>query len=309
MSLAGGSGRVFLVGAGPGAPDLLTLRAARLLGDADIVFHDALVHPDTLALAGRARLVGVGKRCGHHSSSQVFINHSLVEAARHHQVVVRLKGGDPLVFGRAQEEIDALVAAGIDYEVVPGVTAALGAAADLGVSLTRRGLSRSLALVTPRIGVEEADGHGWIDCARHADTVAIYMAREDATAVATALMMAGRSPATPVTLVVNTPATSLARNHPTESGPGRKLIFGSGLTLALLLLPLSGRMRRSGRKLARVLVVLAAMAAGVVAISGLSGCNGYPTGFFGQSPQTYTITVTGTSGPLSHSTSVTLTIN
>ncbi len=211
MSPSGGHGKVFLVGAGPGAPDLLTLRAARLLGDADIVFHDALVHPDTLSLATRARLVGVGKRCGKHSSTQTFINLSLVEAARQHQVVVRLKGGDPLVFGRAQEEIDALVAAGIAYEVVPGVTAALGAAADLGVSLTRRGVSRSLALVTPRIGVEEAAGHGWIDCARHADTVAIYMAREDATAVAQALIAAGRGPDTPVTLVVN--ATLASSRH------------------------------------------------------------------------------------------------
>ena len=97
MSPSGGRGKVFLVGAGPGAPDLLTLRAARLLGDADIVFHDALVHPDTLALASRARLVAVGKRCGQHSSTQTFINASLVEAARHHPVVIRLKGGDPLV--------------------------------------------------------------------------------------------------------------------------------------------------------------------------------------------------------------------
>jgi uroporphyrin-III C-methyltransferase len=196
-------GKVYLVGAGPGAPDLLTLRAARLLAAADIVFHDALVHADTLALAPQAILVAVGKRCGKHSSTQAFINASLVEAARMHRHIVRLKGGDPMVFGRAQEEIDTLVAAGISYEVVPGVTAALGAAADLGVSLTRRGVSRSLALVTPRIGAEEAAGQGWLVCARHADTVAIYMAREDAGAVAAALMQAGKPASTPVTMVVN----------------------------------------------------------------------------------------------------------
>ncbi len=194
--------KVFLVGAGPGAPDLLTLRAARLLADADIVFHDALVHPETLALASGAELVAVGKRCGKHSSTQSFINLRLVEAARHHRCVVRLKGGDPLVFGRAQEEIDALVQAGIAFEVVPGVTAALAAAADLGVSLTRRGVSRSLALVTPRIGDAEGESH-WLTCARGADTVAIYMAREDAGQVARSLMEAGRAADTPVAVVVN----------------------------------------------------------------------------------------------------------
>ncbi len=195
-------GKVFLVGAGPGAPDLLTLRAARLLAAADIVFHDALVHPDTIALASQAECVAVGKRCGQHSSTQAFINARLVEAARQHRCVVRLKGGDPLVFGRAQEEVDALVAAGIAYEVVPGVTAALAAAADLGVSLTRRGVSRSLALVTPRIGDAEGESH-WLRCAQSADTVAIYMAREDAGPVSRALIGAGRPAGTPVVVVVN----------------------------------------------------------------------------------------------------------
>src|SRR6185369_6140960 len=106
-------GKVYLVGAGPGAPDLLTLRAARLLEAADIVFHDALVHPDTLALAKRARHVDVGKRYGKVSTEQRFINRALVEAAKSHATVVRLKGGDPMVFGRAQEEIEALEEAGI----------------------------------------------------------------------------------------------------------------------------------------------------------------------------------------------------
>lgn len=195
-------GTVFLVGAGPGAPDLLTLRAARLLAEADIVFYDALVHPDTIALAAQARCVAVGKRCGRHSSAQAFINHSLIEAARRHRCVVRLKGGDPLVFGRAQEEMDALRAAGIRLEVVPGVTAALAAAADLGISLTRRGRSRSLALVTSRVGDVTGESR-WLDCARSADTVAIYMARNDAIPVAQALMQAGRSADTPVVVVVN----------------------------------------------------------------------------------------------------------
>src|SRR6187397_1864426 len=128
--------KVYLVGAGPGAPDLLTLRAARLLEAAAIVFHDALVHPDTLALAKRARHVDVGKRYGKVSTEQRFINRALVEAARAHDVVVRLKGGDPMLFGRAQEELEALEASGVDVEVVPGITAALAASADLKRSLT-----------------------------------------------------------------------------------------------------------------------------------------------------------------------------
>ena len=168
------SGKVYLVGAGPGAPDLLTLRAARLLGEADVVLHDALVHPDTLALAARAERIPVGKRCGRQSSAQRFINKRLVDAARRHRIVVRLKGGDPMLFGRAQEEISALEHAGIECEVVPGVTAALAAAADLGVSLTQRGAARSVAFVTPRVGEGEAPSQ-WARTVAAADTAVIYM--------------------------------------------------------------------------------------------------------------------------------------
>ena len=134
--MARAPGKVYLVGAGPGAPDLLTLRAADVLKRADIVFHDALVHPDVLAVAARARKIAVGKRCGRHATAQQFINKRLVDAAREHPVVVRLKGGDPMLFGRAQEEIAALEAAGVQYEIIPGVTAALlaaGAPRDLPV--------------------------------------------------------------------------------------------------------------------------------------------------------------------------------
>ncbi len=151
-------GKVYLVGAGPGAPDLLTLRAAGILKRAELVFHDALVHPQTLALAVCARKILVGKRSGRHSTAQSFINKRLVDAARKHGVVVRLKGGDPLLFGRAQEEIDALRKAGIDFEIVPGVTAATAASAELGVSLTRRGLARvrGKPKATPLVLVESA---------------------------------------------------------------------------------------------------------------------------------------------------------
>src|SRR5437667_5587025 len=150
------SGVVYLIGAGPGAPDLLTLRAAKLLEKANIVFHDALVHPETIALAARAEKIAVGKRCGKHSTAQKFINKRLIDAAKAHAVVVRLKGGDPMLFGRAQEEIAALEAAGVRYEVVPGVTAALAASAELGISLTQRGLVRTISLATPRVGEGEA---------------------------------------------------------------------------------------------------------------------------------------------------------
>src|SRR5947207_13233640 len=183
------SGVVYLVGAGPGAPDLLTLRAAKLLAKADIVFHDALVHPDTLALATRAEKVPVGKRCGKHSTAQKFINKRLVDAARDHAIVVRLKGGDPMLFGRAQEEIAALEAAGVRYEVVPGITAALAASAELGVSLTQRGVARSVAFVTPRVGEGEPPSD-WVHSVVAADAAAIYMGVGHAEEYAAALIAA-----------------------------------------------------------------------------------------------------------------------
>jgi uroporphyrin-III C-methyltransferase len=179
---------------------LLTLKAARLLERAEIVFYDALVHPDTVALAARAAKVAVGKRCHRHSTAQRFINKQLVDAARTHDVVVRLKGGDPMLFGRAQEEIDALEGAGVAFEVVPGITAALAASAQLGVSLTRRGISRNVAFVTARVG-EAQSASDWAASALAADTAAIYMGACQAQAIAATLIARGRSAGTPVALV------------------------------------------------------------------------------------------------------------
>ena len=147
-------GKVYLVGAGPGAVDLITVRGAKLLEKADIVFYDALVDPEMLTLCTQAIQVEVGKRCGKLSSAQQFINKRLVDAAQKHQVIVRLKGGDPMLFGRADEEIQTLKNAGITLEVVPGITAALAGAASIQQSLTLRGVSRSVAFITLAQGAE-----------------------------------------------------------------------------------------------------------------------------------------------------------
>jgi len=200
VSIASSAGTVYLVGAGPGAPDLLTLRAARILERADIVFHDALVHPDTIALAQHAEKVSVGKRCGRHSTAQRFISKQLVDAARVHGTVVRLKGGDPMLFGRAHEEISALTASHIPFEVVPGVTAALAASAQLGISLTQRGVSRTVTFATPRVGAGERPSH-WSSSAAAADTTAIYMGAGESTAIAEAMIGAGKPASTPVAIV------------------------------------------------------------------------------------------------------------
>jgi uroporphyrin-III C-methyltransferase len=202
---AANHGRVFLVGAGPGAPDLLTLRALRLLQQADIVLHDALVHPETLALASKARLVQVGKRCGRHATAQSFINKRLVDAARRYACVVRLKGGDPMLFGRAQEELDALAAAGITAEVVPGITAAVAASAALGVSLTRRGLSRHVCMVTPRIAQDPSavSDNDWVSPLLLNDTAVIYMGATQAAAIASTLIARGKPATTPLAVVQN----------------------------------------------------------------------------------------------------------
>jgi uroporphyrin-III C-methyltransferase len=223
VTTAGGT--VYLVGAGPGAPDLLTLRAARVLAAADIVFHDALVHPETLALALHAQKVAVGKRCGRHSTAQQFINKRLVDAARTHRVVVRLKGGDPMLFGRAQEELAALEAHGIAYEIVPGVTAALAACAQIGTSLTQRGSVRSVAFVTPRIGAGETAVNGWVDALAGSDAGAIYMGAGDAAALAAALIEAGKPASLPVAIVENASLLESRTVHTTLAA----LVQGSGL--------------------------------------------------------------------------------
>ena len=194
------TGTVHLVGAGPGAIGLLTLRAARLLGEADIVFHDALVSKDILALAAKAKLVAVGKRSGRHSTAQRFINKQLLDAAKRYRTVVRLKGGDPMLFGRAHEEISFLKKNSIPVEIVPGVTAALAASAELQISLTRRGEARSVAFVTPRVGKGERDST-WVGAALAADTVVIYMAAGEAEAIARTLIQAGKPARTPVAIV------------------------------------------------------------------------------------------------------------
>jgi len=196
------TGKVYLVGAGPGAPDLLTVRAAEILSRADVVLHDALVHPETLALARKAQVYAVGKRSGRHSTAQKFISKRLIDSARRFDTVVRLKGGDPLLFGRAHEEIQALRRAGIEFEIVPGVTAASAAGAELGVSLTRRGVARSVAFVTPRSGVGERH-NDWAASVLAADTAVIYMGAGLAEEIRAVLLDRGKGPHTPVVLVEN----------------------------------------------------------------------------------------------------------
>ncbi|MGV0982087.1 MAG: uroporphyrinogen-III C-methyltransferase [Polynucleobacter sp.] len=184
-------GKVYLVGAGPGAADLITVRGANLLAKADIVFHDALVDPTMLELCPQAIKEPVGKRCGKLSSAQHFINKRLIDAAHKHQVIVRLKGGDPMMFGRADEEIQALKQADIEVEVVPGITAALAGAATIAQSLTLRGVSRSVAFVTLAQGTENltnAEDQQQPIQNPQADTLVYYMGRKDAAKIAQALI-------------------------------------------------------------------------------------------------------------------------
>jgi uroporphyrin-III C-methyltransferase/precorrin-2 dehydrogenase/sirohydrochlorin ferrochelatase len=204
LAAAGHStGHVALVGAGPGAEDLITLRAQRLLMEADVILYDALV-PEVVVAMGRrdAERVSVGKRKGCHSKTQDEINALLVELGLAGKRVVRLKSGDPLVFGRAGEEMAALREAGISYEVVPGVTAAFAAAADFELPLTLRGVSSSMVFTTGH----DLKGNSLPDWARLAiagATVAVYMGRSVAAEVAGRLIDAGLSPDTAVAVVEN----------------------------------------------------------------------------------------------------------
>lgn len=195
-------GHVSLVGAGPGDPALLTLRAVRVLQAADIILHDRLVHPDILALARRdAQCEDVGKHTGaDHTAAQAAINTRLVELARAGLRVVRLKGGDPFIFGRGAEELEALRAHGIAFDIVPGITAALGCAAYAGIPLTKRAIAQQVTLVTAHCA-KSIDRLDWPLLAQARHTVVFYMGVGHAALIERRLLEGGRAGDTPVALI------------------------------------------------------------------------------------------------------------
>ncbi len=241
---AGRMGRVRLVGAGPGDPELLTLKALRAIEAADVVVHDRLVSPEVLALIpAHARRLYVGKRRSDHSVPQAEVEALLVALAREGLEVVRLKGGDPFVFGRGGEELLACRAAGVPCEVIPGITAAQAASALTGAPLTHRGLAQAVTLVTGHAAEGEAPDLDWAALARPNQTVAVYMGLASAAAIAVRLLAAGRASGTPVLLVENasraaerrvlTPLGELAEAAAGMDGPA-VLLIGETAALASL---------------------------------------------------------------------------
>lgn len=192
-------GKVWLIGAGPGAVDLITVRGARILAEADVVLYDALVSADMLALASHAEKIPVGKRSGQRSTAQLAINQLLVDCAARYKRVVRLKGGDPMLFGRADEELQTLESHGITVEVVPGITTAFAAAASTLQPLTKRGIARSIAFFTSATAPNQPDQLTLPDC----DTLIQYMGGREAIVTAQKLLEQGRSPSLPVVIVEN----------------------------------------------------------------------------------------------------------
>ncbi len=195
------SGKVYLVGAGPGDPELLTLKAARLLRRADAVLHDDLVASEILQLASPAAMVSnVGKRCGNKSVRQEEINFLMITLASAGMQVVRLKSGDPLIFGRGGEEIEALRAAKVDYEIVPGITSALGAAACAEIPLTDRRLASAVTFVTAHHAADNAQP-AWDRLVNSQATVVVYMPGTNYRQIAARLSTAGLPPDTRCALV------------------------------------------------------------------------------------------------------------
>src|SRR4029079_19287563 len=201
---AAAPGAVWLVGAGPGDPDLLTVKALKVLQRADVVVHDGLVSREILDLApASARRISVAKRKSRHSYAQAEINRMLVAFARDGLRVVRLKGGDPFIFGRGGEELEACRAAGVECHVIPGVTAALAAGASAGAPLTHRGSAQAVTFVTGHAAKGGEPDLDWESLARPNQTVVIYMGLSTAPAIAARLMAAGRAGSTPALIVAN----------------------------------------------------------------------------------------------------------
>jgi uroporphyrin-III C-methyltransferase len=196
-------GKVYLVGAGPGDPGLMTLKGKTLLEHADVVIYDALVSPPILDMIGdRAIKIDAGKRRGRHSKLQAETTEILIEKARKYPVVVRLKGGDPFVFGRGGEEMEDLIKAGISVEVIPGITSGIAAPAYAGIPVTHRGYSSSVTFVTGH----EATGKyrpdiNWSAIAQGSETIVIYMGVHNLTNIVTQLQVGGLTPQTPIALI------------------------------------------------------------------------------------------------------------
>ncbi len=235
-------GVVWLVGAGPGDPDLLTVKALRLIGQADVIVHDGLVPDEILSLSrASARRIDVAKRKSRHTLPQDEINRLLVAFALEGLNVVRLKGGDPFVFGRGGEELEACRAAGVECQVVPGVTAALAACAGAGAPLTHRGLAQSATIVTGHGAAGSDPDLDWAACARPNHTLVIYMGLTQAAMLSERLIGAGRDGATPALIVVEasrpseqrvkTTLAQLAAAAEALSGPAL-LIIGEAMALA-----------------------------------------------------------------------------
>jgi uroporphyrin-III C-methyltransferase len=206
-------GRVFLVGAGPGDPELLTMKAVHLLHQADVVLHDALVSKEILALIRPgAEVIDIGKRCGSKLLTQDEINELLVSFGAKHKTVIRLKGGDPSIFGRSGEEIHALLESGISYEIVPGITTASAAAAAAGISLTDRRFASNVLFTTahrrPR-----ADPIEWKKLVSSGSTLVIYMPGSNYTALVEQLISAGLTVETPCLVIssVSRPSQTMVR--------------------------------------------------------------------------------------------------
>ncbi|EPE2650355.1 uroporphyrinogen-III C-methyltransferase [Vibrio fluvialis] len=194
-------GEVALVGAGPGDPELLTVKALSYLQQADVVLYDYLVSDDIMALIpSDTILVCVGKRAGHHSVPQEKTNQLLVDFAKQGHRVVRIKGGDPFMFGRGGEELEVLFDAGVQFQVIPGITAAAGATAYAGIPLTHRDYAQSALFVTGHLKAEAAD-MDWSTLARSQQTLVIYMGLMKSSTIATQLIEHGRNASTPIAII------------------------------------------------------------------------------------------------------------
>ncbi len=233
-------GSVWLVGAGPGDPGLLTLHALNALTQAEIILHDALVSEEILSLAPQARRESVGKRAGGTRTPQLRINQRLIALARQGARVLRLKGGDPLIFGRGGEEALALAAAGIAFRIVPGISAGIGGTAASGIPLTHRGVARSVGFATGHSASGDLTSIDWASFGSGNDVLVLYMAGRHLGAIAQRLLEAGRDPADGVALIENATimeqnvhVTTLAEAAAMRTVPGTPVLIVIGPVVAL----------------------------------------------------------------------------